>query len=201
MDLKKGKKRCIISVKDVYKRYKMGEITINASDGISFDIEKILGQKLAVFLFTLLFGYEIFDEHLGRGAQELFFQRLFLGLHGRDALANIVKHAAQTEQIFNALLHAELEALRMGTITAGHARALLSCEDENIRQKMLIAASEGASVRELEKIAGESKKTAVLAVFWFYITTMFFDLKSVFKLSGNSWSVISTLISSTFAKV
>ena len=29
-----------VSVKDVYKRYRMGEITINASDGISFDIEK-----------------------------------------------------------------------------------------------------------------------------------------------------------------
>lgn len=29
-----------VSVKDVYKRYKMGEITINASDGITFDIER-----------------------------------------------------------------------------------------------------------------------------------------------------------------
>ncbi|MGN0667053.1 MAG: ABC transporter ATP-binding protein [Huintestinicola sp.] len=29
-----------VSVKNVYKRYKMGEITISASDGISFDIEK-----------------------------------------------------------------------------------------------------------------------------------------------------------------
>ena len=36
-----------VSVKDVYKRYKMGEITINASDGISFDIEK---GELAIVL-------------------------------------------------------------------------------------------------------------------------------------------------------
>lgn len=53
---------------------------------------------------------------------------------------------------------AELEALRRGSISAGHARALLSCEDEELRQKMLIAAADGASVRELEKMAALSKK-------------------------------------------
>ena len=52
----------------------------------------------------------------------------------------------------------ELEALRRGNISAGHARALLSCENEEMRQKMLIAAVEGASVRELEKMAALSKK-------------------------------------------
>lgn len=52
----------------------------------------------------------------------------------------------------------ELEALRRGAITAGHARALLSCEDEDIRAKMLLAASDGASVRELERMAADSKK-------------------------------------------
>ncbi len=36
-----------VSVKDVYKRYKMGEITINASDGITFDIER---GELAIVL-------------------------------------------------------------------------------------------------------------------------------------------------------
>lgn len=45
----------------------------------------------------------------------------------------------------------ELEALRRGSISAGHARALLSCDDEATRAKMLIAAADGASVRELEK--------------------------------------------------
>ncbi len=53
---------------------------------------------------------------------------------------------------------AELEALRRGTISAGHARALLSCEDEVLRQKMLIAAADGTSVRELERMAALSKK-------------------------------------------
>lgn len=53
----------------------------------------------------------------------------------------------------------ELEALRRGAITAGHARALLSCEDEEIRGRMLLAAADGASVRELERMAADSKKT------------------------------------------
>lgn len=56
------------------------------------------------------------------------------------------------------LNNTELEALRIGSISAGHARALLSCEDEDVRQKMLLAAVEGASVRELEKMAALSKK-------------------------------------------
>lgn len=53
----------------------------------------------------------------------------------------------------------ELEALRRGSISAGHARALLSCDDEATRAKMLIAAADGASVRELEKTAADAKKT------------------------------------------
>lgn len=53
----------------------------------------------------------------------------------------------------------ELEALRRGSISAGHARALLSCEDDATRAKMLIAAADGASVRELEKTAADAKKT------------------------------------------
>ena len=56
------------------------------------------------------------------------------------------------------LTEAELEALRRGTISAGHARALLSCEDEEMRGKMLTAAAGGASVRELEKMAAAAKK-------------------------------------------
>lgn len=53
---------------------------------------------------------------------------------------------------------AELEALRRGTITAGHARALLSCEDVEARGKMLLAAADGASVRELERMSAAAKK-------------------------------------------
>ncbi len=52
----------------------------------------------------------------------------------------------------------ELDALRTGKISAGHARALLSCEDEEIRKRMFDAASYGASVRELEKMAALAKK-------------------------------------------
>lgn len=48
---------------------------------------------------------------------------------------------------------AELEALRIGSISAGHARALLSVEDKELRAKMLYSAVEGASVRELERMA------------------------------------------------
>ena len=48
---------------------------------------------------------------------------------------------------------AELEALRIGSISAGHARALLSCDDREKRRRMLMAAADGASVRELERMA------------------------------------------------
>lgn len=53
----------------------------------------------------------------------------------------------------------ELEALKSGAITSGHARALLSCEDEELRKNMLKLALQGASVRELEKMAKVSKST------------------------------------------
>ena len=55
---------------------------------------------------------------------------------------------------------ASREALRRGIISAGHARALLSVEDADLRGRMLLAASDGASVRELERMAAASKKTA-----------------------------------------
>ena len=61
---------------------------------------------------------------------------------------------------------AELEALRIGSISAGHARALLACDDVEKRQRMLMAAVNGASVRELENMARQKtaetpKKAAV----------------------------------------
>ncbi|MBQ6847718.1 MAG: ParB/RepB/Spo0J family partition protein [Clostridia bacterium] len=63
----------------------------------------------------------------------------------RSAVANALR-------LLN-LKETELEALRNGQITAGHARALLPVEDENLRDKMLALALEGASVRTLEKMA------------------------------------------------
>ncbi len=52
----------------------------------------------------------------------------------------------------------ELQALRVGAISAGHARALLSVEDEEARKQMLEMATNGASVRELEKMSANAKK-------------------------------------------
>ena len=52
----------------------------------------------------------------------------------------------------------ELEALRSGKITAGHARALLSAENSEIRAKMFESALNGENVRVLEKMAKEKKK-------------------------------------------
>lgn len=53
----------------------------------------------------------------------------------------------------------ELEALRNGTITAGHARALLSAKDEENRKKMFELAKLGVSVRQLEKMAKGKKES------------------------------------------
>lgn len=71
----------------------------------------------------------------------------------RSAVANALRLLNLTE--------AEQEALSKGIITAGHARALLGCEIEALRARMLLAAADGASVRELERMAKE-KPTAPL---------------------------------------
>ncbi len=68
----------------------------------------------------------------------------------RSAVANALR-------LMN-LNETELEALRRGSITAGHARALLACEDEELRKKMLLAAADGASVRELERMVTAGRK-------------------------------------------
>lgn len=54
----------------------------------------------------------------------------------------------------------ELEALRSGRISAGHARALLSCDEDDKRKMMLVMALGGASVRELEKMASKKAPKA-----------------------------------------
>lgn len=58
-----------VSMKNVYKRYKMGEVTITASDGVSFDIEKgefvvITGASGAgkTTVLNLLGGMDTCDE-------------------------------------------------------------------------------------------------------------------------------------------
>ena len=69
----------------------------------------------------------------------------------RSAVANALRLLNLKEE--------ELEALRSGKITSGHARALLSAENSEIRAKMFESALNGENVRVLEKMAKE-KKTA-----------------------------------------
>lgn len=54
---------------------------------------------------------------------------------------------------------AETESLRKNFISAGHARALLTCEDEDLREKLLDYAINGASVREIERLANLEKNS------------------------------------------
>lgn len=58
-----------VQLKDVYKRYKMGEVTITASDGVSFEIEKgefavIVGASGAgkTTILNILGGMDSCDE-------------------------------------------------------------------------------------------------------------------------------------------
>ena len=65
-----------------------------------------------------------------------------------------------------------LEALKNGKITAGHARAILAAEDDEMAAAMLKAALAGASVRELEAMtkvkANGNKKASPTAKSNFY---------------------------------
>lgn len=51
------------------------------------------------------------------------------------------------------LYDAEKEALQNGEITAGHARALMSIPDKELRRQALELAKSGASVRQIERIS------------------------------------------------
>ena len=51
-----------------------------------------------------------------------------------------------------------LDALKNGEITAGHARAILSADSDELAEAMLKAAKSGASVRELEAMAKAKPK-------------------------------------------
>lgn len=68
----------------------------------------------------------------------------------RSAVANVLRLIG--------LNSAEKEALQNGEITAGHARALLSIPDKELRRQAFDLAKTGASVREIERI---SKQQAV----------------------------------------
>lgn len=68
----------------------------------------------------------------------------------RPAVANAIRLLSLPQDI--------LELIKIGELTAGHGRAILSITDEKLRELAVVMAQKGASVRELEKLA--SKKTA-----------------------------------------
>ena len=74
----------------------------------------------------------------------------------RSAIANALRLLNLNEK--------EAEYLRNSKISAGHARALLSVEEGELRERMLDAALKGASVRELEKMAKQKAAKAPTAV-------------------------------------
>lgn len=67
----------------------------------------------------------------------------------RPTIANALRLLALSEE--------ELSALKNGEITPGHARALLSLPEGEIRDEALRLAKSGASVRELEQISKMQK--------------------------------------------
>ena len=92
------------------------------------------------------FGYRSLIEAFGLTQEEV---ALRMG-KSRTAVTNALRLLNLNED--------ELSALRIGTITAGHARTLITVDDDELRQKMLLMAQSGASVRELEKMAAAAKK-------------------------------------------
>lgn len=96
-------------------------------------VEEALGYK------TLMDTYGLTQEQISDSVGK-----------SRSAVANALRLLKLKDE--------ELSALKNGSISAGHARALLSVEDERLRAQMLTEALSGASVRELEKMAGSQKK-------------------------------------------
>lgn len=72
----------------------------------------------------------------------------------RPAIANSLRLLALTK--------AEREALQNGEITAGHARALLSIPDKELRKEAFELAKTGASVREIERISKQQTPGIVM---------------------------------------
>ena len=92
-------------------------------------------------------GYKSLIDNFGLTQEEVATKMA----KSRSAVANALRLLNLNDE--------ELEALRCGKISAGHARALLSAEDTEIRAQMLEMALGGASVRELEKFAASFKKS------------------------------------------
>lgn len=91
-------------------------------------------------------GYRALMDTFGM-TQEQVAQRVG---KSRSAIANALRLLTLRPQ--------ELELLRNGKITAGHARALLAAADALTREQMAEMAANGASVHELERIARASHR-------------------------------------------
>ena len=91
-------------------------------------------------------GYKSLMDNFGLTQEEVATKMA----KSRSAVANALRLLNLNDE--------ELEALRSGKITSGHARALLSAENEEIRAKMFESALNGENVRVLEKMAMEKKK-------------------------------------------
>ena len=92
------------------------------------------------------FGYRSLIDSFGLTQEEVATR---MG-KSRSAVANALRLLNLNEE--------ELDALKNGLITAGHARCLIGIEDADIRSKMLTAAINGASVRDIERMAQLAKK-------------------------------------------
>lgn len=97
------------------------------------------------------FGYRSLIETFGLTQEEVATR---MG-KSRSAVTNALRLLNLNED--------ELDALKNGLITAGHARCLIGIEDTEIREKMLTAAIDGASVRDIERMAQLAKKPAKAA--------------------------------------
>lgn len=92
------------------------------------------------------FGYRSLIDSFGLTQEEVATR---MG-KSRSAVTNALRLLNLNEE--------ELDALKNGLITAGHARCLIGIEDADIRSKMLKAAIDGASVRDIERMAQLAKK-------------------------------------------
>ena len=92
------------------------------------------------------FGYRSLIDSFGLTQEEVATR---MG-KSRSAVTNALRLLNLNEE--------ELDALKNGLITAGHARCLIGIEDADIRSKMLTAAIDGASVRDIERMAQLAKK-------------------------------------------
>ena len=97
------------------------------------------------------FGYRSLIEGFGLTQEEVAVR---MG-KSRSAVTNALRLLNLNED--------ELDALKNSLISAGHARCLIGIEDVDIRAKMLAAAIDGASVRDIERMAQLAKKPAKAA--------------------------------------